>query len=169
MVSAAAASGQAGFGQRTAGPGELAGVPAVEPGEGDAVAGRVDEPPVADVDAHVAYLRGLRPSAAVAEEDHVGRLELCEPDPLRPWHLAAHLVRRPPAEDGREGAFAGIQLPLVDAPDEARAVVAALGRHTEGDLRAVAFAAPHVGHADAREGGREDPLLPVAELRQLER
>src|SRR5689334_24376599 len=148
--------GEAGFGERASRPGELAGVPAVEARDGDAVLGGVDEPAVAEVDAHVADLRRLRPRTLVAEEDDVGRLEARQSDALRLRHLAAHLVGRAPAENGGERAFVRIRLQLVDAPDEAGAVVPPARGDSELGLRTVARAAPDVGHADARDRRRED-------------
>src|SRR5579864_1800316 len=64
-----------GFGERPAGPGELLRVPAVQLRQGHTVLGRMDEPAVSDVDAHVADLGRLRARAFVAEEDDVGGLE----------------------------------------------------------------------------------------------
>src|SRR4051812_42688045 len=160
--------GKARFREGTAPPGELGAVPAGERGERDAVPGGVDEPAVAQVDAHVADLRRVRARPLVAEEDDVGGLELRECDPPGRRHLAAHLVRRPAAERRGQRARAGIPLELVDAPDEARAVVAAARRHAERRLRAVRLAAPDVGHADLRDGAVEDPPLPVGERRQGE-
>src|SRR5581483_635841 len=87
---------QSGFGERSSRPRELACVPPVESRDCDAVARRVDEPAVPEVDAHVADLCGLRAWAAVAEEDHVGGLETGERDALGLRHLPAHLIRRPP-------------------------------------------------------------------------
>src|SRR5207253_157494 len=81
---------EAGLGERPPTPCELARVPAVEARDGDALARRVDEPAVAEEDPHVADLRRLRARAAVAEEDHVSGLELCERDAVRPRDLAAH-------------------------------------------------------------------------------
>src|SRR6478672_8536291 len=113
--------------------------------------GRVDEPAVADVDTRVNDLPARRVRAAVAEEDDVGGLELLERDPLRARHLDAHVVRRPPPDRRREVALVRIALELVDAPDEAGAVVAAARRYAERRLGAIARSAPDVRHTDLRD------------------
>src|SRR5919204_5606766 len=69
------AGNEPGLGERAPTPSERVRVPAVEPRERDAVARRVDEPPVADVDAHVADLRGLRGGSGPAEEKYGARSE----------------------------------------------------------------------------------------------
>src|SRR5581483_4206483 len=69
-------SAEAGFAERTAGPGELAPVPAGELRDCDAVLRRLDEPPVAEVDAHVVDLGRARPRSARAEEEDVRRLQV---------------------------------------------------------------------------------------------
>src|SRR5258706_841615 len=135
---------EAGFRELPACPGELPRVPAVESRERDSVPRGMHEPTVADVDAHVADLRRLRARAAVTEEDHVGGLELRQADSLRLRNLAAHLKRRPAAEHRGKVAFVGIGLELVDAPDEAGAVVAAPRRDAELRLGPVARPAPDV-------------------------
>src|SRR5581483_4735070 len=58
---------------------------------------------------------------------------------------------------------------LVDAPDEAGAVVSAARLHAEVDLGTVARAAPDVGHADPTDGRVQDPPLPEVEGGELER
>src|SRR5262249_20623406 len=107
--------------------------------------------------------------ACGAEEDHVGGLELRERDPLRRGNLAAHRVRRPTFEDVRELSFVRIRLELVDAPDEARAVEAAVYLPPVRRVRRLALAAPDVGKADESHRGVEDLLLPGRVDRQDER
>src|SRR4051794_21064686 len=92
--------GKRSLGERPPAPRELAAVPPGQRGERDAGAGGMDEPAVAQVDPRVPDLRRGGPRPAVAEEDHVCRLELREGDPLRCADLAAHLVRRAAAERG---------------------------------------------------------------------
>src|SRR5216684_1759146 len=94
-------------------PREAVFVPTGEGRDGDAVVRRVNEPTVAEVDAHVVYLRGLRRRAVDPEEDDVGRLELLERDALRGGHFSAHRVRRPALEHVREGAPVRVLLDLV--------------------------------------------------------
>src|SRR5207244_80547 len=98
--------------------GEFVAVPAVEGRESDAVLGRVDEPAVPDVDAHVTDLGGARPGTPVAEEDDVRGLQVLEVDEVVARDLAAHLIRRAAAEDGRQAALTRVRLQLVDAPHE---------------------------------------------------
>src|SRR5471032_822631 len=112
-------SGQSGLGERPPGPRELALVPPVERRERHALARRLDEPAVADVDGRVVDLRRLRPRPLRPEEEDVGGLEVGEVDPLRARYLAAHLVRRAAAEHERERAAPRVLLQLVDTPDEA--------------------------------------------------
>src|SRR3954453_9282466 len=147
-------TGQSRFGKRPPAPGKLTRIPAVEARHGNAIPGGMDEPAVADVDPHVPDLGRLRFRAFAAEEDDVGRLELRERDAPRLRHLAAHLVRRPAAESRGKGALVRVGLELVHAPDESRAVIAAARGDAELRLRAVARAAPDVGHPDAGNGGR---------------
>src|SRR5262245_23777266 len=118
--------GKTGLSERPSRPGEAGRVPTRELGDGDTLAGRLNEPAVSEVDPHVVHLARLGRRAAGTEEEDVRRLELRERDALRPRHLAAHLVRRAPAEHARELSFAGVLLQLVDAPHEAGAVEAAV-------------------------------------------
>ena len=74
---------QAGFGQRPARPGELLPVPAGERRHGDAVAGGVDEPAVAEVDPGVVDRGRLRARAGGPKKSDVAGRELGERDPLR--------------------------------------------------------------------------------------
>src|SRR4029079_10671001 len=117
--------------QRPPAPGELLLVPAGELSERDAAVGRLDEPAVADVDRRVEDLGSLGLRAVRAEEDDVGGLQLVEGDPLRARHLDAHRVGRPAAKGRGECSLVRVGLELVDAPDEAGAVVAPAGRDAE--------------------------------------
>src|SRR4029079_18397911 len=87
-------------------------------------AGRVSDPAVADIDAHVTDFGrlGTRPSGA--EEHDVARAEGFSAHALGRGDLAAHLVRRPSDEDTREPRRSGERLRLVDAPHEPGAVEA---------------------------------------------
>src|SRR5262245_39576994 len=67
---------QTGLRERPAGPCEPFAVPPGQGHERGAEARRVDHPAVADGDAHVVDLRGLRPRALRAEEDDVTGREL---------------------------------------------------------------------------------------------
>src|SRR4051812_9981516 len=58
--------GKAGLRERPAPPREFAAVPAGQRRNGDAIAGRMDEPAVAEIDAHVADLRRPRARPPVA-------------------------------------------------------------------------------------------------------
>ncbi len=118
--------GETGLGEWPAAPREALCVPVRrEQRELDALLGGVDEPAVAEVDAHVVDLGRLRPAAVCAEEDEVAGLELRERDSLRRLDLAAHRVGRAALEGRGERVGAGVGLQLVDAPDEAGAVEAA--------------------------------------------
>src|SRR6266849_2317679 len=139
---------ESGLGEGTTPPREAVFVPTGEGRDGDAVVRRVNEPTVAEVDAHVVYLRGLRRRAVGSEEDDVGGLELLERDALRGGHFSAHRVRRPALEHVREGAPVRVLLDLVDAPDESRAVEAAV------DLR-----------PERRVGGFGELALPTPDVR----
>src|SRR5438309_4573728 len=68
------ACGKRCFGQRPPRPREVRPVPPRELGDGDAVAGGVDEPAVPEVDPHVVDLGRLRRRPVRAEEDDVGGL-----------------------------------------------------------------------------------------------
>src|SRR5207248_4230007 len=128
--------------------------------ERDSIAGRVDEPAVAEVDPHVSDLGRLRACASVAEEEDVRRLELPERDSQRAGDLPAHLVRRSPLEPRGEGPLARVLLELVHAPDEAGAVEASLRLTSERRLGQLAHASPDVRVADETHRRREDALLP---------
>src|SRR4051812_16381867 len=91
---------QAGFGERPPAPGERAAVPPVEPCDRDAIAGRLDQPVVAEIDRGVIHLRRLG-LAAVAEVHDVARLEILRVDAPVTRHLTAHLHRRAPAQHAR--------------------------------------------------------------------
>src|SRR5262249_23281536 len=145
-----------GLTQRPPSPGEPLLVPAGELGQSDALVGGLDEPAVADVDAGVEDLRSLRVHTLRAEEDDVRRLQLLEGDPLPARDLDAHRVRRPALDRRGERALVRVLLELVDAPDEARAVVAAARVDSELGLCAVLRPTPDVRHPDLREGDLED-------------
>src|SRR2546423_4692746 len=161
--------GQPGLCERPTRPCKSVAVPALELRQGDASARGVQEPAAADVDAGVVDLRrpGARPPEP--EEHDVCRLELGEGDPFGTRDLAAHRIRRAPAEHVGEGAFAVVALELVDAPDEPRAVEAASRPDAERGLGALARAPPDVREADERERGGQDPLLPGREHGEGER
>src|SRR3954453_15719262 len=167
-VAELAGGDQAGLGQRPPGPRELAPVPAGQRPPRDALAGRVDQPAVAEVDAGVADRGRLGARAGRAEEEHVTGRELGEADPLGAPDLAAHLVRRAALDRRGEGRAAGVGLQLVDAPHEAGAVEAAVGLDAEGRLRLLARAAPDVREADEADGCVQPFRLPGGEGRQLE-
>ena len=87
-----------------------------------------------------------------------------EPDPLRARDLPRHL-RRGAAADARPGRVAG---ELEHAPDEPRAVVAAVRLVAVGARHAVALAAPYVRHADLREREPQHAALGGVEPRDRE-
>src|SRR6185503_7335070 len=67
-----------------------------------------------------------------------------------------------------ESRATGIGLQLVDPPDEAGAVEAAVGPDVERGFLLLAQAAPDVGKADEADGRVQHACLPGAELGQLE-
>src|SRR5439155_10136809 len=119
------------FGEGPSPPGEARRVPIGERHDGYALAGRVNEPAVAEEHADVADLRRRRARSVVAEEDQIGRAQMAAGDPARPGDLAAHLVGRPPDDRRSEPGRACIGPKLVDAPDEPGAVEAAGGANAE--------------------------------------
>src|SRR5580765_3520519 len=108
-----------GLRERTSSPREAICVPAGQRRDGDAVARRVDEPAVTEVDPGVVDLRRFRLRALRSEEEDVGRLQLGEGDPFRRRNLAAHGEGRPALQGVGEGALVWVLLDFVDAPDEA--------------------------------------------------
>src|SRR5919197_2134433 len=163
-----AAGNEACFGQRAPCPGKGLPIPARERHDGDALAVRMDHPASAQVNPGVIDGGRLRARARRAEEDDVARGELCEADPLRTRHLAAHLVRGPPPDGRVQGGASRIRLQLVPPPDEAGAVETAACLDPEGRFGGLVRAAPDVRVADEADGRVEDALLPGAELRQRE-
>src|SRR3954471_18309119 len=161
-------TGKTGFGQRPPAPREALFVPTGELGQGDAVARGMDEPAVAEVDARVIHLPGLRSWPVGAPEEHVGGLEVRERDAPCGRHLAAHREGRPSLEGGRECGATRIGLELVDAPDEPRAIEAPAGLDAERSLRLLARSAPDVGVADEAGCGLQHPVLPRRESGQHE-
>src|SRR4051812_2570162 len=155
-----ALAAEPGFGQGPTRPREALLVPAGELSEGDAVAGGVDEPVVAEVDARVIDVVRLRASAGGAPEENVSRLQTREGNALRRRHFAAHGKGRPALQGGCERALAGVGLELVNAPHEAGAVEAAGRLDAEGRLLGLARAAPHVRIADEPNRGFQDSHLP---------
>src|SRR5205085_4817092 len=109
---------ESGLGQRPTRPGEALLVPARELSQSDAVAGRVDEPAVAEVNPRVVDLCGLRPRAGRAPEENVSGLEPRKRHSLRGRYLAAHRERGSTLERVCQCGLARIGLKLVDAPDE---------------------------------------------------
>src|SRR5436190_1552195 len=86
----------------------------------------MNHPAAAEVDPGVADRGRLGARAGRAEEEDVAGSELGEADPLRGRDLPAHLVGGASLDRRGERGAAGIGLQLVDPPDEARAVEAAV-------------------------------------------
>src|SRR2546429_507283 len=125
---------EARLGEGTATPREALFVPTREGRERHSVCRRVDEPAVAEIDAHVVDLRGLRFRALRPEEEDVGGLEYRDGNAFCDWNLAAHRVGSPTLEHVRERAPVRVLLDLVDAPDESRAVETAVDLPAERRL-----------------------------------
>jgi hypothetical protein len=109
----------------------------------------VDHPVLRQRDADVvdAALGRLGPERGRAEEQQVPRAHVREAEALALADLACHLSRGAPA-DARAGRVPG---QLEDAPDEPRAVIAAVRLVAEGARDGVGLAAPDVRHADLRD------------------
>src|SRR6266480_2601467 len=157
-----------GFGERSARPREALLVPPGKGGDGDAVAGGVNEPAAAQVDPGVVDLSGLGSRAGGSPEKNVAGLQPSKRDALRCRHLSAHRKRGAALERACERRSAGVDLELVHAPHKSGAVEAARRLDAERRFGFLARTAPNVREADEVHGCLEDLRLPGGQSRQLE-
>src|ERR687888_253018 len=117
---------EARLGERAPGPGETRVVPRRrERNQRHTRHPGLDEPAVAEIDAGVVDLGGLRARPVLPEEEDVCGLERGAAYPLTTRHLAAHRIRRSSAQRSGEAFASGVAAELEDAPDEPGAVEAA--------------------------------------------
>src|SRR5207253_6867987 len=129
---------------------------------------RMDEPAVAEVDPCVVDLGRFRAGTGGTPKKNVTRLEPGKRDALSRRHLAAHRKRRSALQRAGKRGAAGVDLKLVDAPDESGAVEATGSLHSERRLGILARATPDVGVADEANGCLQDARLPGRESGQRE-